>query len=636
MDIRQWWLSIHPLDYLRLSQKEISPMEQRDYLYRQEMALEKSYRTQQDFNQAFSEYRQIQEAKIFAVLDQTRNQSTYNSSMIQWMENIWHYLWNVDSWIRDLGSKINLNTQVTIEGIKYLAWELWNLWQITQNWFSEMISWIRGLSNIVYDVHSELQKLNLNISNPEKVLLLERKRDWFEYYKNWWIEESLERLDKALEVIWTDYDIHFLKWIIYLEEFKDYEKAKNSFIKASIYAKPYNTDLYIASLNKLALTQYIIWDFEHAFKNQMEVISTSEKEELDISANCYFDLARYSAITCNQEIFEKAVFECLNRNKSFIVKFLSDDNFKDEWKQKLITIILSKIKKNEIITWYNDQINKIKTKICDIKTNKIIYKNITNLLDNYYSKNYDDGENWKIYLCNRIGYISRIIDFDSSFKQFVINNKWPDNLFSAIRDSYMNLIVLITLYWSLSKCDKTPFIEWYSSYPFLSFYRYLWWDFSDDIYIETKNECKNKNIEFEEELMILRKLELYINERKGKELPYKEWIWYYFVKNVLWLLKHILANKSKFVFKHDYDIIENNIENNLQNIICEKIRKNDKTIYILKIWEKYNYICVEKFVINIREFEINIPWAGNIYIDYPYFNNYNWWYDNIDEVKNLI
>lgn len=345
MDIRQWWLSIHPLDYLRLSKKEISPIEQRDFLYRQEMALEKSYRTQQDFNQAFKEYSQIQEAKIVSILEKNRNQ--YNLS--EWIENIWHYLSNVDYWIRDLSSQISLNREVTIQWVQFLAWEIWKLWQLTQNWLNEMISWIRLLSSIVYDVHSELQRINLNISNPEKVLLLERKRDWFEYYKNWWIDESLERLKKALEVIWTDYDIHFLMWIIYLEEFKDYEKAIDSFQKAVRYSKPNNTEIYIASLNKLSLTQYITWDFESAFKNQMEVISNSEKEELDISASYYFDLARYSAITWNKEIFEKAVFECLSRNRSFLIKFLTEKDFIEEWKQKIIKKIINNLEFTPVI-----------------------------------------------------------------------------------------------------------------------------------------------------------------------------------------------------------------------------------------------------------------------------------------------
>lgn len=340
----------HPLSNLSTSNKELSPIEKREFLYRQEMNTEKMFRMWEDYQKSVSELVEFKKHEISSIFSANREYMQWNNQLLESVNSLWDWIYGLSNWLDDISKQIESSYKMNYEWfsslIKWLGIvnnNMENLELTIEDWVKWIIDSINDIWKINTEVLSSLEKIDHKLWNPKKIAWLEAKRDAYSYYKNWWYEESIKASNNALEYIFTDYDTYFLQWIIYLEEERDYKKAKDSFEKAIKYSKPENKEIYSASLYKLAIINFIEWDFEKAFSNQLEAIKYND------SWIYWINLARYSMYVDKKDIFEDALYQALLLDKLNIIKALTDYDFKDhEWKIEIIEKVINHINEEKI------------------------------------------------------------------------------------------------------------------------------------------------------------------------------------------------------------------------------------------------------------------------------------------------
>ncbi len=348
-DFFRAWI-ITPLDHLAWSNREISPVEERDYLYRQELALEKLCSTWQDTNRILEDVVDMRKAEMISIINSNEYDPYERQAMIDSM-------WDINGWIYEMASELSDISEM-----------IWRSYRMNYSWFKNVIKWlwlinknlsdidnsiwecsrslissVEHLSDINQKVLSSLWRIDNKLWNPRKTAWLEHKRDWFEYYKKWWHDEAFKLLYEALNCLPADYEIYYLLWLMHLEEKREYEKSKFAFEKASFISKSQDEKIYLSSLKKLAITNFIIWNYREAFNCQNEVINHNP------SPMDWLNLARFSAYLDIRDTFAHSVERAIREDRFLLVKFTTENDFiNSQWKIEIIQWILDKVKHEEI------------------------------------------------------------------------------------------------------------------------------------------------------------------------------------------------------------------------------------------------------------------------------------------------
>ncbi|EKE27824.1 MAG: ankyrin 2,3/unc44 [uncultured bacterium (gcode 4)] len=474
-DMFKYWI-IQPFDVLAWSNREVSPVEKRDYLHRQEMAIEKMCRNWESNGELLEELVRIRKAEVRNIVQNNSYWDELSSS-----------IWSLDDWISEMWNQL-----------KYIWDRMWMSYRMNYDWFNNVIKWlwiankgilkvestirdctsslissISSIARINAGVLESLLSIDNKIWNPKKTAWLELKRDWFKFYKNWWYDEALRALNDAIEFIYTDYDAFYLIWIILLEEKKDYCGAKAVFEKAAMFSAPENKNIYASSLQKLAMASHIIWDFWIAFSSQLEA------SKIDDSAICWLNLARYSTFVGRKDVFEDSIYRTLKKDNLLILRLSTEEDFNnDPWKTDIITKVINTIasedkqardnRVTEIIDWWFFwAIDKWDFSAIEflVKNNYPIncqdWKLNTPL--NYLIKNRSISEDLKIKIAELL--------FLNNASMSIVDNEWNTPLHSyAINRTHgklFNLIIKYSGWWIINSKNKnwdTPIVLLFNAF----------------------------------------------------------------------------------------------------------------------------------------------------------------------------
>lgn len=282
-NIKTW--RVNPLDKLLTSWEEISPVEQRQFLYNKERQLDKSVRLQWRTNVWIKDMLKVWSSMINSILSLKSDELLHSSWLNQWLTQIENRIDAVWNWISNLGDKVDLvwdwiniinNNQVLwfqmlwaavqdlnqnqLEWLKLTLSAIWDFEKVVEDWFNDLIIWISEQTYIFQNALVQVWQILETLENPSKTEWLENKKEALGCLKNWWWTEALEFLKRADEKLIVDEEVLYFMWLIEFEVNSNYELAKEYLEKSAKYAWGHsNTRISIEVNDKLASINFIEW-----------------------------------------------------------------------------------------------------------------------------------------------------------------------------------------------------------------------------------------------------------------------------------------------------------------------------------------------------------------------------------------
>ncbi len=419
MNIKNW--ITHPLSVLWSTSKDISTIENRQFLYNQENALNKMLSNQEWIWNSINHLIQGSENQVNSILNYQKTTEEYMGAQLDIATNSY---WGINSGISNIYSKLEELDENQIKAFKMNMEALGVVNESVNMWFSNLLMWVEKQGNILMEISYSIDEVIDTLKSPRKIEWLELKKDGITYMQKGWYSEALEYLNIAAEKLTTDEDVYYYLGLLHFEINEDYNLAQKYLIDAIKYSKwNNNSKINILALSKLASVLFVAegnklnnWEEENittCFNLQLEAIEKNNYiDQLHI-----YNLLKYASILEKYDFFEEYLYILLKENKSLILEIYSELLFTSN--QKILNIIdkvIFKIKRED------DRIELLRT--------KEFIEAIQNDIDKLEKENYIEGyamhiDSKIIIIWNSKREVTEILKYwNNDIEKLIIPNIW--------------------------------------------------------------------------------------------------------------------------------------------------------------------------------------------------------------------